>query len=84
MVKYCPIMSYQRQGSYREECMEKECAWADKDGKCLIAKALIQVTDPLSALAQGYPADQNILKGQPIYKTDWVWKDTITKAEGVK
>ena len=57
MAKYCPIMSYQTP-SGRRECLGKECAWADKDGKCLIAKALIQVTDPISALAQGYPANQ--------------------------
>lgn len=80
MIKYCPIMSYQYQ-SGRRECLSKECAWADKDGKCLIAKALIQVTDPISALAQGYPANQKIIEGQPIYKTDWVWKDTTTKAD---
>lgn len=67
MAKYCPIMSYQRQYNGQVLCMSKECAWADKNGNCLIAKALTQITDPISALAQGYPADQNILHGQVIY-----------------
>ena len=78
MAKYCPIMSCQDKWHTTQECLGKECAWADKDGNCLIAKALIKVTDPISALAQGYPADQNILHGQPTYKTNWVHKDTTT------
>lgn len=78
MSKYCPIMSYQRQGSYREECLGKECAWADKNGNCLIVKALKQITDPISYLAQGYPAGQNTLHEQPNYITHWVHKDTTT------
>jgi len=78
MSKYCPIMSYQRQGGYREECLGKECAWADKNGNCLIAKALKQITDPISTLVPQYPVDQNILHGQPNYITHWVHQDTTT------
>ena len=26
-------------------------------------------------------ANQKIIEGQPAYKTDWVWKDTTTKAD---
>jgi hypothetical protein len=75
-------MSYQRQGSYREECLGKECAWADKKGKCLIAKALRQITDPLSCLAQGYPAvDQNILHNQPTYITHLVHQDAAVEID---
>lgn len=70
MAKYCPIMSYQCQGRYREECLGKECAWADKNGNCLIAKALKQITDPISVLVPGYSEDQNILHNQPTYNTD--------------
>ena len=55
MAKYCPYMSYRNKWATEMECLGKECAWADKDGKCLIAKALKQYTDPLSLLAQGYP-----------------------------
>jgi hypothetical protein len=40
-------MSYQYQ-SGRRECLGKECAWADKDGNCLIAKDLKQRTAPFN------------------------------------
>ncbi len=56
MAKYCPIMSHRNKWSEDVECWGKECAWADKDGICLIAKELKQRTDPISCLAQGYPA----------------------------
>ena len=81
MIKYCPIMSYQREGSWREECLGKECAWADKKGKCLIAKALRQITDPISVLAQGYPAGQNTLQSQPNYITHLVHQDTTVEID---
>lgn len=55
MAKYCPIMSYHYQDSSRKQCLGKECAWADKEGNCLIAKALTQITDPISCLVPGYP-----------------------------
>ena len=77
-MKYCPIMSYHYQDSSRKQCLGEECAWADKNGNCLIAKALTQITDPISTLVPGYPPNQDILHGQPIYKTNWVWKDTTT------
>ena len=79
MAKYCPIMSYQYQGC-RRECLGEECALADKNGKCLIAKALKQITDPISILAQGYPANQSILQGQPTYVTHLV-QDVTTKTD---
>lgn len=57
MAKYCPIMSHQNKWQDDVECWGKECAWADKDGICLIAKELKQRTDPISLLVQGYPVD---------------------------
>lgn len=78
----CPYMSYRNKWATEVECLGKECAWADKDGKCLIAKALKQYTDPISLLAQGYPANQKIIEGQPSYMTHWVHQDTTTKVEG--
>ena len=81
MTKYCPYMSHQNKWQEDVECYGKECAWADKEGKCLIAKALIQITDPISALAQGYPANQKIIEGQPTYMTHWVHHDTTTKTD---
>lgn len=55
MAKYCPYLSYRNKWATEVECLGKQCAWANKNGNCLIAKALQQYTDPLSALAQGYP-----------------------------
>lgn len=60
MSKYCPIMSKQTKWQENIECYGKECAWADKNGNCLIAKALKHITDPISCLAQGYPATPDI------------------------
>lgn len=60
-MKYCPIMSYHYQDSSRKQCLGEECAWADKNGNCLIAKALKQITDPISTLVPGYPSEQSIL-----------------------
>lgn len=80
MIKYCPIMSYQCQNG-RKECLDVECAWADKVGNCLIVKALKQFTDPISCLVQEHPVDQNILHDQPNYITHWVHQDTTTKAD---
>ena len=80
MAKYCPYLSYRNKWATEVECLEKECAWADKDGKCLIAKALKQYTDPLSTLAQGYPANQKIIEGQPNYVTH-VIQDITTKTD---
>ena len=57
MAKYCPIMSHQNKWNIDVTCYGKECAWADKEGNCLIVKALKQITDPISLLAQGYPID---------------------------
>ena len=82
MAKYCPIMSHQNKWNIDIECHGKECAWADKDGNCLIAKVLTQITDPISTLVPGYPTHQNILHEQPNYITHWVHQDTTTKADG--
>ena len=76
MAKYCPYMSHQNKWNTDIECYDKECAWADKDGKCLIAKALIQITNPISA----YPANQNISNGQSNYITHLI-HDTTTKTD---
>ena len=80
MVKYCPIMCYQNKYATHVPCMEEECAWADKDGICLIIKALTQITDPISTLLQVYSVDQNILHNQPTYTTHLV-RDITTKTD---
>ena len=80
MIKYCPIMSHRNKWNENIKCWGKECAWADKEGNCLIAKALIQNTDPISLLAQGYPANQKIIEGQPSYVTHLV-QDITTKTD---
>lgn len=59
MAKYCPYLSYRNKWATEVECLGKQCAWANKNGNCLIAKALQQYTDPLSALAQGYPVSNS-------------------------
>ena len=80
MSKYCPIMSCQDKWHTTQECLGKECAWADENGNCLIAKALKQITDPISTLVPGYPTDQNISHGQPNYITHLV-QDITTKTD---
>lgn len=41
-MKYCPLMSFQKQYCSEMMCMEEQCGLADKDGNCLIATALKQ------------------------------------------
>lgn len=61
--KYCPIIGA------RTVCWN--CTLADENENCLVVKALIQYTNPLSSLAQRYstPVDMNILHGQTVYTT---------------
>ncbi len=39
-MKYCPLISFGKQYCTEVPCMGEECAFADKDGDCLIAQAL--------------------------------------------
>ena len=39
-MKYCPLISFGKQYCTEVTCMGEECAFADKDGDCLIAQAL--------------------------------------------
>lgn len=48
MIKYCPIMSNQNKWNIDVQCYGKECAWADEEGNCLIAKELKQRISPLN------------------------------------
>lgn len=41
-MKYCPLMSFQKQYCSEMMCMEKQCSFSDEDGNCLIAAALKQ------------------------------------------
>ena len=38
-MKYCPLMSYHREGWKAVDCFEKKCAFADEAGQCLIQQA---------------------------------------------
>lgn len=41
-MKYCPLMSFQREtiSSPQIPCLEEKCGFADKSGECLIKQAL--------------------------------------------
>ena len=39
-MSYCPIISYQREGWSKNDCLGKACGFADEDGECLIKQAL--------------------------------------------
>ena len=40
-MKYCPLMSFAKQYSTEVPCMGEGCAFADADGDCLVAQALV-------------------------------------------
>ena len=40
-MKYCPLMSFAKQYSTEVPCMGEGCAFADTDGDCLVAQALV-------------------------------------------
>jgi hypothetical protein len=39
-MKYCPLISFGKQYCTEVSCMGEECAFADKDGDCLVGQAL--------------------------------------------
>lgn len=40
-MKYCPLMSYHREGWKAVDCFEEQCAFADDCGNCLVQQALM-------------------------------------------
>lgn len=39
-MNYCPLMSFQREGQTKINCLGKDCGFADAAGECLIKQAL--------------------------------------------
>ena len=39
-MNYCPLISYQREGWTKIDCLGKNCGFADAAGECLIKQAL--------------------------------------------
>lgn len=39
-MNYCPLMSFQREGYTKINCLGKDCGFADAAGECLIKQAL--------------------------------------------
>ncbi len=39
-MNYCPLISYQREGWTKIDCLGKDCGFADAAGECLIKQAL--------------------------------------------
>lgn len=54
MIKYCPIISYQKKYSDERTCMEEVCAWWDEErGQCCIkTQALAAAADPLDKIRE--------------------------------
>lgn len=54
MIKYCPIMSYQKQYSDERSCMEEVCSfWDEERGQCCIkTMALAAAADPLDRVRE--------------------------------
>ena len=57
-MKYCPLMSYHREGWKAVDCFEEKCAFADDCGNCLVKQALVH-----------YVNDKNICNGEECFKT---------------
>ena len=44
MIKYCPIMSFQKEHNYEENCMEEACAfWDEEKEQCCLKSAALAV-----------------------------------------
>ena len=44
MIKYCPIMSFQKERHNEERCMEEICAfWDEENGQCCLKSAALAV-----------------------------------------
>lgn len=59
-MKYCPLISHQKEYTYEKECMGKDCAFAaDAAGNCLIKQALqCYVSKERTAAAEQESAEQ--------------------------
>lgn len=56
MIKYCPIMSFQKQYTSEEHCMEEVCAfWDEKRGQCCLKSAALAVAAKPSGGASSVP-----------------------------
>lgn len=74
MIKYCPIISYQKQYSDERNCMEEACAfWDEERGQCCI------LTQALAAAAKSpitpvimQPSVQTTPAAIPNSSGDWV------------
>lgn len=46
MIKYCPIMSFQKEYNNEERCMDEACAfWDEERGQCCLKSAALAVAD---------------------------------------
>lgn len=59
--KICPLMSYHREGYSLVYCEGEGCMFADKNGECLLAKALQHYINPIEAV---YPLKPIQTKGK--------------------
>ena len=54
MIKYCPIMSFQKEYNSEERCMDEACALWDEAGNqcCFKTQALAAAADPLDRIRE--------------------------------
>lgn len=70
-MKYCPLLSFQKEHVNEKYCMGGSCKWADEGGECLIKQALatyITVNAPIQVdfCEPPYPSNTTPVNNQII------------------
>ncbi len=70
-MKYCPLLSFQKEYVNEKYCMGGSCKWADEGGECLIKQALatyITVNAPIQVdfCEPPYPSNTTPVNNQII------------------
>jgi hypothetical protein len=70
-MKYCPLLSFQKEYVNEKYCMGGSCKWADEGGECLIKQALatyITVNAPMQVnfCEPPYPSNTTPVNNQII------------------
>ena len=85
-MKYCPLLSFQKEHVNEKYCMGGSCKWADEEGECLIKQALatyITVNAPIRVYPSNTtPVNNQIIRSDTPVKefenSDW-YDDFVVK-----
>lgn len=84
-MKYCPLLSFQKEYVNEKYCMGGSCKWTDEGGECLIKQALatyITINAPMQVdfCEPPYPSNTNqIIRSDTPAKEYFLYDDFVVK-----